>query len=159
MVIQVTQQRQFLLQFWTSNYRTLYLWNDVINLEYIQFLLYSALHGQNLVYRNYDIKFINSVIITWLKIQVISVLVFRGAFMFLKPSLSEVSIIYYLPFSKTVWITFTLIVVILTFGQELSNRLHRNVNKSESNEPTEWSEAILNSIGIVCEQGNVSGAK
>lgn len=100
-----------------------------------------------------------SVIIAWLKIQVVSVLVFRGAFMFLKPSLSEVSIIYYLPFSKTVWITFTLIVVILTFGQELSNRLHRNVNKSESNEPTEWSEAILNSIGIVCEQGNVSGAK
>ncbi|KDR16068.1 hypothetical protein L798_10080 [Zootermopsis nevadensis] len=81
------------------------------------------------------------------------IVTFRGAFMFLKPSLSEVSIIYYLPFSKTVWITFTLIVVILTVGQELSNRLHRNVNKSESNEPTEWSEAILNSIGIVCEQG------
>jgi hypothetical protein len=80
-------------------------------------------------------------------------LVSRGAFMFLKPSLSEVSIIYFLPFSQTVWITFTLTIVILTFGQELSNRLHKKVNKSETGQPTEWSEAILNSIGIVCEQG------
>jgi hypothetical protein len=74
--------------------------------------------------------------------------------MFLKPSLSEVSIIYFLPFSETVWITFTLIIVILTFGQEVSNRLHRRVNKSATGEPTDWSEAILNSIGIVSEQGN-----
>jgi hypothetical protein len=75
--------------------------------------------------------------------------------MFLKPSLSEVSNIYALPFSKTVWITFMLIVGILTFGQELSNRLHRKVNNSNADEPIEWSEAILNSIGIVCEQGKV----
>lgn len=75
--------------------------------------------------------------------------------MFLKPSLSEVSIIYFLPFSETVWITFTLTIVFLTFGQELSNRLYRKVNKSKAGGPTEWSEAILNSIGIVCEQGNV----
>jgi hypothetical protein len=78
----------------------------------------------------------------------------RGAFMFLKPSLSEVSTIYFLPFSETVWITFTLTIVILTFGQEVSNRLHRKVNKSATGESTDWSEAILNSIGIVCEQGN-----
>jgi hypothetical protein len=32
--------------------------------------------------------------------------------------------------------------------------LYKKVNKSERGEPTEWSEAILNSIGIVCEQGD-----
>lgn len=74
--------------------------------------------------------------------------------MFLKPPLSTVSVIYILPFSETVWITFVVVLAILTFGQEASNRLYKKVNKSERGEPTEWSEAILNSIGIVCEQGD-----
>ncbi|KAJ9593928.1 hypothetical protein L9F63_014642 [Diploptera punctata] len=81
------------------------------------------------------------------------IVTFRGAFMFLKPSLSEVSIIYTLPFSGTVWFTFTLTVIILTIGLEFSHHFVRKINPSDSNPPNEWSEAILNSVGIVCEQG------
>ena len=34
--------------------------------------------------------------------------------MFLKPSLSEVSVIYTLPFSRTVWLSYALLVATLT---------------------------------------------
>ncbi|PSN36611.1 Ionotropic receptor 75d [Blattella germanica] len=81
------------------------------------------------------------------------IVTFRGAFMFLKPSLSEVSIIYTLPFSNSVWATFVATVIILTVGLEFSQRLFKKVNPSESNHRSEWSEAVVNSIGIICEQG------
>ena len=73
--------------------------------------------------------------------------------MFLKPSMSEVSIIYTLPFSMTVWLTFILIVIILTVGLQFTHRVINKFNPSENSNPSDWSEAVLNSVGIICEQG------
>jgi hypothetical protein len=73
--------------------------------------------------------------------------------MFLKPSLSEMSIIYTLPFSRTVWITYALIVVILTIALVVSMRTEQTLRPSEHDQPVRWSDAALNSLGIVCQQG------
>lgn len=78
---------------------------------------------------------------------------YRGNFMFLKPSLSEVSIIYTLPFSRTVWITYALIVATLTVALVFSMRTEQSLKPSEHDHPVRWSDAALNSIGIVCQQG------
>ncbi|KAJ9591143.1 hypothetical protein L9F63_002298 [Diploptera punctata] len=78
---------------------------------------------------------------------------FLGAFVFLKPSLSEVSIIYELPFSLTVWITFSvtmaILTIILVFVRQTENHLQ---SKNEISEPVFWSDAILDTIGIICQQ-------
>jgi hypothetical protein len=78
---------------------------------------------------------------------------YRGNFMFLKPSLSEMSIIYTLPFSRTVWITYALIVATLTVALVFSMRTEQSLKPSEHDHPVRWSDAALNSIGIVCQQG------
>lgn len=73
--------------------------------------------------------------------------------MFLKPSLSEMSIIYTLPFSRTVWITYALIVAVLTIALVISIRTEQAISPSEHYHPVRWSDAALNSVGIVCQQG------
>lgn len=78
---------------------------------------------------------------------------FRGNFMFLKPSLSEMSIIYTLPFSRTVWITYALIVAVLTVALVISMRTEQNISPSQHYHPLRWSDAALSSLGIVCQQG------
>jgi hypothetical protein len=75
--------------------------------------------------------------------------------MFLKPSLSEMSIIYTLPFSRTVWITYALIVATLTVALVFSMRTEQSLKPSEHDHPVRWSDAALNSIGIVCQQGTL----
>jgi hypothetical protein len=79
---------------------------------------------------------------------------YRGNFMFLKPSLSEVSIIYTLPFSRTVWIVFALIVATLTVALVFAMRTEQSLQPSKFHRPVRWSDAALNSLGIVCQQGN-----
>jgi hypothetical protein len=74
--------------------------------------------------------------------------------MFLKPSLSEVSIIYTLPFSRTVWISYALIVAILTVALVFSMRTEQRLQPSQLHHPVRWSDAALNSLGVVCQQGN-----
>jgi hypothetical protein len=75
--------------------------------------------------------------------------------MFLKPSLSEVSVIYTLPFSRTVWISYALLVATLTIGLVFAVRTERRLQPSERHHPVRWSGAALNSLGIVCQQGNL----
>ncbi|XP_069702766.1 glutamate [NMDA] receptor subunit 1-like [Periplaneta americana] len=74
--------------------------------------------------------------------------------MFLKPSLSEVSIIYELPFSKSVWITYTLTVALLTVVLVFNRHVQKRTrpNKSQGR-PLLWTDAVLDTIGIVCQQG------
>jgi hypothetical protein len=73
--------------------------------------------------------------------------------MFLKPSLSEVSVIYTLPFSRTVWISYALLVAILTIALVFAVRAEQRLRPSEKHRPVRWSGAALNSLGIVCQQG------
>lgn len=82
-------------------------------------------------------------------------LCFRGAFMFLKPSLSSVSVIYKLPFSTSVWITYTVSVAILTAVLMLTRRLYQRVNPcSSSDYSVGWGDSIMDSLAIVCQQGD-----
>jgi hypothetical protein len=79
---------------------------------------------------------------------------FRGAFMFLKPSLSEVSVIYELPFDTSVWVTYTISVVILTVVLMLTRRVYQHVNPSASSDShIGWGDSIMDSLAIVCQQG------
>jgi hypothetical protein len=81
----------------------------------------------------------------------------RGAFMFLKPSLSEVSIIYELPFSTSVWACYILTVAFLTVVLAFVQRVERHVRPlSSPDHPILWSDAVLDTVGIVCQQGEQS---
>jgi hypothetical protein len=73
--------------------------------------------------------------------------------MFLKPSLSEVSVIYTLPFSRTVWVSYALLVATLTIALVFAVRIEQRLQQSEKQRPVGWSGAALNSLGIVCQQG------
>lgn len=75
--------------------------------------------------------------------------------MFLKPSLSEVSIIYELPFSTSVWATYTLSVAFLTLVLDIVQRIEKNIwpLSVPHDYPISWSDALLNTVGIVCQQG------
>jgi hypothetical protein len=75
--------------------------------------------------------------------------------MFLKPSLSEVSVIYELPFSASVWATYILTVAFLTVVLHIVQRIEKNLwtlSRPPDN-PVSWSDALLNTVGIVCQQG------
>ena len=74
--------------------------------------------------------------------------------MFLKPSLSEMSVIYTLPFSRTVWISYALLVAILTIALVVAIRTEEGLQPSERHLPVRWSGAAFDSVGIVCQQGN-----
>ena len=75
--------------------------------------------------------------------------------MFLKPSLSEVSVIYTLPFSRTVWLSYALLVATLTVALVFAVRAEQRLRPSQEHRPVRWSGAALNSLGIVCQQGNM----
>lgn len=80
---------------------------------------------------------------------------FRGAFMFLKPSLSSVSVIYVLPFSTSVWIIYILSVAILTAVLMFTRRMHQHVNPSSSLDySVGWGDTIMDSLAILCQQGD-----
>ncbi|XP_069702817.1 ionotropic receptor 75a-like [Periplaneta americana] len=73
--------------------------------------------------------------------------------MFMKPALSEVSIIYTLPFSTTVWFTYAAVVTILTVALVYSMRAEQSMMPNRKYIPVRWSDAALDSLGIVCQQG------
>jgi hypothetical protein len=74
--------------------------------------------------------------------------------MFLKPLLSEVSVIYELPFDTSVWITYTVTVAILTIVLVFTRRVHQRVDASSSGPAIGWSDSIMDSLAIVCQQGD-----
>ncbi|XP_069704782.1 ionotropic receptor 75a-like [Periplaneta americana] len=76
---------------------------------------------------------------------------FGGKFMFLKPSLSEVSNIYTLPFNSSVWIAYTVIMAILTVALYMSQRMEQHTNPDEP--PLLFGDAALNSLALICQEG------
>ncbi|PSN34656.1 Ionotropic receptor 75c [Blattella germanica] len=80
---------------------------------------------------------------------------FVGNFMFLRPSLSEVSNIYTLPFTRAVWITILLLVTVLTVMLVLSLKAHIRFSPhgAEDSIWNSWSESVITTFAIVCQQG------
>ncbi|KAJ4439296.1 hypothetical protein ANN_07418 [Periplaneta americana] len=78
--------------------------------------------------------------------------VYRLSFKFLKPSLSEVSIIYTLPFSRSVWITYMSMVAVLAVALYVTEKLERYMNPREE-PPLVFGDAALNSLAIMCAEG------
>jgi hypothetical protein len=75
--------------------------------------------------------------------------------MFLKPSLSEVSVIYELPFSTSVWATYAVTVAILTVVLVVTRRVYQHVGVSSSSDSSVgWGDSIMDSLAIVCQQGD-----
>jgi hypothetical protein len=74
--------------------------------------------------------------------------------MFLKPSLSKVSVIYELPFSTSVWVTYGVTVAILTVVLVFTRRVYRRVVMSSSGSSVGWGDSIMDSLAIVCQQGD-----
>jgi hypothetical protein len=79
---------------------------------------------------------------------------YRGAFMFLKPSLSKVSVIYELAFSTSVWVAYAVIVAILTVVLIITRRVHKRMDTSSSESSVGWADTIMDSLAIVCQQGD-----
>jgi hypothetical protein len=71
--------------------------------------------------------------------------------MFLKPSLSEVSIIYTLPFKSSVWVAYISIVAILTIAMFITHRVEHQMDPSQP--PLPFGDAVLNSLALICQEG------
>jgi len=78
---------------------------------------------------------------------------YRGTFLFLKPSLSDVSNIYTLPFSSAVWLTYFLTTAVLCCALHVVQRKEGNIGDSAPTQPMSLSDSVLNVIGIVCQEG------
>jgi len=75
--------------------------------------------------------------------------------MFLKPSLSEVSVLYKLPFSTSVWVAYAVTVAILTVVLVITRRVYQRVDMSSSSgSSVGWGDSIMDSLAIVCQQGD-----
>ena len=73
--------------------------------------------------------------------------------MLLRPSLSEVSNIYTLPFTRAVWIAIIALTMVLTLALVLSERMEK-LDELSDKETVEWGEVVMNTMAIVCQQGN-----
>jgi hypothetical protein len=71
--------------------------------------------------------------------------------MFLKPSLSEVSIIYTLPFKRSVWIAYIAVMAILTVAMFVTHRMEHQMNPSAPR--LTFGDAVLNSLALMCQEG------
>jgi hypothetical protein len=75
--------------------------------------------------------------------------------MFLKPSLSKVSVIYELPFSTSVWVAYAVTGAILTVVLVITQRVYQRVDTSSlSGSSVGWGDSIMDSLAIVCQQGD-----
>ena len=74
--------------------------------------------------------------------------------MFLKPSLSRVSVIYELAFSTSVWVAYAVTVAILTIVLFITRRIYKRVDTSSSDSSVGWGDSIMDSLAIVCQQGD-----
>jgi hypothetical protein len=55
---------------------------------------------------------------------------YRGTFLFLKPSLSDVSNIYTLPFSRAVWVTYLVTMVVFSYSLYITQRSESGIGDS-----------------------------
>ncbi|KAJ4439289.1 hypothetical protein ANN_07410 [Periplaneta americana] len=78
---------------------------------------------------------------------------YEGAFLFLKPSLSEISNIYTLPFSRAVWLAYFVIMIIFTLAMYVSQNAEDRLLNSKQAEPVTMIESIFTSIAVICQEG------
>ncbi|KAJ4439290.1 hypothetical protein ANN_07411 [Periplaneta americana] len=78
--------------------------------------------------------------------------IFEGTFIFLKPSLSDISNIYTLPFTRSVWLTYFVVLAVLTVAMFISQNAERRMDHSDSTEPTTIADAVMTSIAVVCQE-------
>jgi hypothetical protein len=71
--------------------------------------------------------------------------------MFLKPSLSEVSIIYTLPLKQSVWMAYIALVAILTVAMFVTHRMQHQMDPSQPSLP--FGDAVLTSLALMCQEG------
>jgi hypothetical protein len=71
--------------------------------------------------------------------------------MFLKPSLSEVSIIYTLPFKRSVWVAYVALVAILTVAMFVTHRMQHQMDPSQPSLP--FGDSVLMSLALMCQEG------
>jgi hypothetical protein len=77
----------------------------------------------------------------------------RLSFKFLKPALSEVTNIYTLPFSRSVWATYTAAAAVMAVAWYATARLERRINPTGTDPPVEFVDIATNSLAIVCSEG------
>jgi hypothetical protein len=77
----------------------------------------------------------------------------RGAFLFLKPSLSDVSNIYTLPFSRAVWVTYLVTMIVFSCTLHITQRTESGIYDSEGTRPLSMSDSVLTAVGIACQEG------
>jgi hypothetical protein len=75
------------------------------------------------------------------------------SFKFLQPALSEVTNIYALPFSGSVWGTYMAAAAVLTVAWYATARLERWANPTGSDPPVTFMDTAMNSLAIVCSEG------
>ena len=71
--------------------------------------------------------------------------------MFLKPSLSEVSIIYTLPFNRSVWVAYVALVAILTVATIVMHRMQHRLDPTQPSLP--FGDAVFTSLALICQEG------
>ncbi|PSN34655.1 Ionotropic receptor 75b [Blattella germanica] len=79
---------------------------------------------------------------------------YEGAFYFLKPSLSDVSNIYLLPFSRSVWITYTLAGFIFAVVFYWTQRIEDAMHQHELHKTITFTDSALIAISVVCQEGS-----
>jgi hypothetical protein len=80
-------------------------------------------------------------------------LCYRGTFLFLKPSLSDVSNIYTLPFSRAVWVTDLVTMVVFSYALYITQRTESGIGDSKGTRPLSLIDSFFTTIGIVCQEG------
>lgn len=78
---------------------------------------------------------------------------YRGTFLFLKPSLSDISNIYTLPFSRAVWVTYIVTIAVLCCALHVAQRTEGAIGDSAATRPLSVSDSVLTVIGVVCQEG------
>jgi hypothetical protein len=78
------------------------------------------------------------------------------SFKFLQPALSEVTNIYTLPFSRSVWATYMAAAAVLTVAWYATARLERWANPTRTEPPVAFVDTAMNSLAIVCSEGEKS---
>ena len=73
--------------------------------------------------------------------------------MFLKPSLSDISNIYTLPFSRAVWVTYLVTTAVLCCALHVVQRTEGAISNSAETQQLSVSDSVMTAIGIVCQEG------
>ncbi|XP_033610837.1 glutamate receptor 4-like [Cryptotermes secundus] len=79
---------------------------------------------------------------------------YDAAFLFLKPSLSDVSNIYTLPFSRAVWVTYLVTMVVFSYALHITQRTESGIDDSKGTRSLSLSDSLLTAIGIACQEGS-----